>query len=214
MSRIDQLSADLAHKAHVAAMSRDYVCEPNIGAGQFLHHRHFLTPPLTTRRRCSSLYVYMLQYDACSDVEQSTAPWPVSAVLWSLWSLSRWGKQVLPAAQHAFSLHSASASDRACCLWPHQTHWQLQEVTGLCVACSHFLLLCTSHCGASLGLFTSQKPKYAEIVDIRLGDGTYRRGQVLEVDGTRAVVQVLTRLLLDSHRQSLGCLFFLTSAIK
>jgi V-type H+-transporting ATPase subunit B len=35
-----------------------------------------------------------------------------------------------------------------------------------------------------------QKPKYAEIVDIRLGDGTYRRGQVLEVDGTRAVVQV------------------------
>lgn len=35
-----------------------------------------------------------------------------------------------------------------------------------------------------------QKPKYAEIVEIRLGDGTYRRGQVLEVDGTRAVVQV------------------------
>jgi len=35
-----------------------------------------------------------------------------------------------------------------------------------------------------------KKPKYAEIVDIRLGDGTYRRGQVLEVDGNRAVVQV------------------------
>jgi V-type H+-transporting ATPase subunit B len=35
-----------------------------------------------------------------------------------------------------------------------------------------------------------QKPKYAEIVEIRLGDGTLRRGQVLEVDGTRAVVQV------------------------
>jgi hypothetical protein len=35
-----------------------------------------------------------------------------------------------------------------------------------------------------------QSPKYAEIVEIRLGDGTYRRGQVLEVDGTRAVVQV------------------------
>ncbi len=27
-------------------------------------------------------------------------------------------------------------------------------------------------------------------MDIRLGDGTFRRGQVLEVDGTRAVVQV------------------------
>jgi hypothetical protein len=35
-----------------------------------------------------------------------------------------------------------------------------------------------------------QKPKYAEIVDVRLGDGSLRRGQVLEVDGTRAVVQV------------------------
>ena len=27
-------------------------------------------------------------------------------------------------------------------------------------------------------------------MDIRLGDGSFRRGQVLEVDGTRAVVQV------------------------
>jgi V-type H+-transporting ATPase subunit B len=27
-------------------------------------------------------------------------------------------------------------------------------------------------------------------VEIKLGDGTLRRGQVLEVDGTRAVVQV------------------------
>lgn len=35
-----------------------------------------------------------------------------------------------------------------------------------------------------------QKPKYAEIVNIRLGDGSARRGQVLEVDGNRAVVQV------------------------
>lgn len=31
---------------------------------------------------------------------------------------------------------------------------------------------------------------YAEIVEIKLGDGTLRRGQVLEVDGNRAVVQV------------------------
>ncbi|GAB4819001.1 hypothetical protein N2152v2_006047 [Parachlorella kessleri] len=35
-----------------------------------------------------------------------------------------------------------------------------------------------------------KKPKYAEIVNIRLGDGSTRRGQVLEVDGDRAVVQV------------------------
>ena len=32
--------------------------------------------------------------------------------------------------------------------------------------------------------------KFAEIVDITLSDGTKRRGQVLEVDGERAVVQV------------------------
>lgn len=36
----------------------------------------------------------------------------------------------------------------------------------------------------------SQGPKYQEIVNIRLGDGTTRRGQVLEVDGEKAVVQV------------------------
>ncbi|VVA95444.1 unnamed protein product [Arabis nemorensis] len=33
-------------------------------------------------------------------------------------------------------------------------------------------------------------PKYQEIVHIRLGDGSTRRGQVLEVDGEKAVVQV------------------------
>ena len=31
---------------------------------------------------------------------------------------------------------------------------------------------------------------YSEIVNIKLGDGSIRRGQVLEVDGDRAVVQV------------------------
>ncbi|KAK9828306.1 hypothetical protein WJX74_008078 [Apatococcus lobatus] len=35
-----------------------------------------------------------------------------------------------------------------------------------------------------------KKPKYAEIVNLKLGDGSIRRGQVLEVDGLRAVVQV------------------------
>lgn len=33
-------------------------------------------------------------------------------------------------------------------------------------------------------------PRYAEIVNITLGDGSQRRGQVLEVDGKKAVVQV------------------------
>lgn len=33
-------------------------------------------------------------------------------------------------------------------------------------------------------------PKYSEIVNVRLGDGTVRRGQVLEINGNRAVVQI------------------------
>ena len=35
-----------------------------------------------------------------------------------------------------------------------------------------------------------QKPTYAEIVTLKLGDGSARRGQVLEIDGHKAVVQV------------------------
>lgn len=33
-------------------------------------------------------------------------------------------------------------------------------------------------------------PKYAEIVNVRLGDGSKRKGQVLEIKGKQAVVQV------------------------
>lgn len=32
--------------------------------------------------------------------------------------------------------------------------------------------------------------RYAEIVNVRLGDGSLRKGQVLEIAGKRAVVQV------------------------
>ena len=44
--------------------------------------------------------------------------------------------------------------------------------------------------GPRLSGFAAQKPMYAEIVNIKLGDGTARRGQVLEIDGSKAVVQV------------------------
>ena len=44
--------------------------------------------------------------------------------------------------------------------------------------------------GINLPVDCVQSPKFAEIVDLRLGDGTYRKGQVLEVEGTRAIVQV------------------------
>ncbi len=33
-------------------------------------------------------------------------------------------------------------------------------------------------------------PKYAEIVNVKLGDGTMRKGQVLEISGKRAIVQI------------------------
>ena len=39
-------------------------------------------------------------------------------------------------------------------------------------------------------------PKYAEIVNVTLGDGTVRKGQVLEIQGKRAVVQVSTSHLI------------------
>jgi len=39
----------------------------------------------------------------------------------------------------------------------------------------------------------AQRAKYAEIVNLRLGDGTMRRGQVLEVEGDKAVVQARCR---------------------
>jgi vacuolar-type H+-ATPase subunit B/Vma2 len=38
-------------------------------------------------------------------------------------------------------------------------------------------------------------PKYAEIVNVRLGDGSMRKGQVLEISGKRAVVQVMNYLI-------------------
>lgn len=43
-----------------------------------------------------------------------------------------------------------------------------------------------------------QFPRYAEIVHLTLPDGTKRSGQVLEVTGSKAVVQVLSsQQLLD-----------------
>jgi vacuolar-type H+-ATPase subunit B/Vma2 len=34
--------------------------------------------------------------------------------------------------------------------------------------------------------------RYAEIVNVKLGDGSTRKGQVLEIAGKRAVVQVIS----------------------
>ena len=46
------------------------------------------------------------------------------------------------------------------------------------------------HVSDQLELGSVQKPMFAEIVNLKLGDGSIRRGQVLEVDGSKAVVQV------------------------
>jgi hypothetical protein len=46
--------------------------------------------------------------------------------------------------------------------------------------------------------------RYAEIVNVRLGDGSVRKGQVLEIAGKRAVVQVsLFSSLTFPHRLDL-----------
>lgn len=47
---------------------------------------------------------------------------------------------------------------------------------------------------ASLCCAAMQAPRYAEIVNITLGDGEVRQGQVLEIAGSRAVVQVRASL--------------------
>ncbi|KAF5745773.1 hypothetical protein HS088_TW07G01366 [Tripterygium wilfordii] len=46
-------------------------------------------------------------------------------------------------------------------------------------------------------------PKYQEIVNIRLGDGTTRRGQVLEVDGEKAVVQLYANYAIGKDVQAM-----------
>lgn len=51
--------------------------------------------------------------------------------------------------------------------------------------------VCTCNSNIESFCYIWQGPKYQEIVNIRLGDGTTRRGQVLEVDGEKAVVQVI-----------------------
>ena len=42
-------------------------------------------------------------------------------------------------------------------------------------------------------------PKFAEIVNLRLPDNSYRAGQVLEVTGSKAVVQVWPLIRMDSQ---------------
>ena len=53
-----------------------------------------------------------------------------------------------------------------------------------CAAARHIIAIYITELNAL------QKPKFAEIVDLRLGDGSSRRGQVLEIEGNRAIVQV------------------------
>jgi len=46
-------------------------------------------------------------------------------------------------------------------------------------------------------------PKYAEIVELHLPDGTSRSGQVLEVSGSKAVVQVRLMVSIMSEKCSI-----------
>lgn len=67
------------------------------------------------------------------------------------------------------------------------------DLSLVCVTCSSLrapAAALTPHLPSLQLLHHPQKPKYSEIVNVRLGDGSVRKGQVLEVDGTKAVVQV------------------------
>jgi len=60
--------------------------------------------------------------------------------------------------------------------------------------------------------------RYAEIVNVRLGDGSIRKGQVLEIAGKRAVVQVRTYLSLTfrsskEHQALIICILMLSSLV-
>lgn len=51
-------------------------------------------------------------------------------------------------------------------------------------------------------------PKYAEIVNVCLGDGSIRKGQVLEIAGKRAVVQVLISFLFGKTKKAKELIIF------
>lgn len=55
-------------------------------------------------------------------------------------------------------------------------------------------------------LFLLQFPRYAEIVTLTLADGSKRSGQVLEISGNKAVVQVCVHTHQSSarHRHAQG----------
>lgn len=75
-------------------------------------------------------------------------------------------------AQQAFREHAA-AVQRDYYVRPRLVYRTVQGVNGPLVILDNVKL-----------------PRFAEIVNLRLGDGSYRQGQVLEVAGKRAVVQV------------------------
>ena len=69
-------------------------------------------------------------------------------------------------------------------LCPNRLHLLMLGITSYNIYLPHFNIS---------GLW--QGPKYQEIVNLTLSDGTTRRGQILEVDGERAVVQVSTNIV-------------------
>ena len=53
--------------------------------------------------------------------------------------------------------------------------------------------MCAGDCIMVSELCLLQFPRYAEIVTLTLADGSKRSGQVLEISGSKAVVQVCMR---------------------
>lgn len=134
--------------AHLRAVTRDYIVEPNVG-------EPLLSPSSLLSSLLSSLFVpflfvysfYLRLLDPVA-LFSIVSSFPYFTLLFSL--------QPLP-------LHHIYRAD----------YRTLSSVKGPLVILDHVKL-----------------PKFAEIVNIQLADGTSRRGKVLEVTGDKAVVQV------------------------
>ena len=148
-------------KAQVDAISRDYILDPHLGAPHF-HAGGVLdaTAGYLPSGAAASSRPSRLPALIYAAV-QSTGQSVASAVHWSSSSMSR------SASWTRIPLLSHRLSELPC--GPYRTHDQRTDQPPIRAV---------------------QKPMFAEIVNLKLGDGEIRRGQVLEVDGTKAVVQV------------------------
>lgn len=229
---VDKLSKDLAFKANIDAVTRDYICEPRLGARPGAPRQHgvwdaFKTPWVSGGSECSCCCCCCCAAEAidssaaprasvCYAARCASPPTNDRNLLLTWHPLARpplllpthteyrtvggvSGPLVVVESVKVRGAGAGSADRRFC------SHCAARSLSLRRLAPCAFALCMLTHCMHCTYLPFSttpyhnpntpiqplpQKPKYSEIVNVRLGDGSVRKGQVLEVDGTRAVVQV------------------------